>query len=385
MATPDRPTPAQPATRRSSRVVWIFAAIFIAAAIVVGLRRTSADRHVRAETATLATPTVRVIKPKESKADIDLVLPGNVEPFADTPIFARTAGYVKRWLVDIGTSVKAGQLLVEIDSPEIDQQLQQTQAALDQAASNLKLATLTADRWKIMLERKTVSQQETDEKVGQLAAAQAALESSQANVRRLEELKSFERVEAPFDGVITERAVNVGDLISSGDSGAKSEMLRLAQDNILRVFTHVPEGNSSQIKIGQAATIELASSPNAPAAGKVVHLAGAIDPASRTLLAEIQIDNHEHRWLAGGYSKVRLPIHSAKPALVVPVNTLLFRPSGTVVGVVNASGIVQLKHVELGRDFGTEVELASGVSPTDRVILNPSDSLEEGDQVRVIE
>ncbi len=379
-ASPDQPASA---ARRGSRIVWFLAVLFVAVAVIVGLQRLHASRQTRAETAELAIPSVRVITPRVSKANIDLVLPGNVQPFAETPIFARTAGYVKRWLVDIGTGVKAGQLLAEIDSPEIDQQLQQTRAALEQARANLKLATLTAERWKEMLARKTVSQQETDEKQGQLEAAQSSFNSAQADVRRLEELKSFEQISAPFDGVVTERKVNVGDLITVGNAAADNEMFRIAQDDVLRVFTNIPEGNSAQIKVGQEAKIALASAPSAPASGKVAHLAGAIDPASRTLLAEVQVDNHDHRLLAGGYARVILPIHSDHPALVVPVNTLLFRPDGTVVGVVNADNVVELKPVQIGRDFGTEVELTSGVAPTDRVILNPSDSLEAGDRVQV--
>lgn len=385
MAPPD-PSASEshaPASRPRSRLGWILALVFAAAAVIVGLGRWHSSRETRVETTGLATPSVQAAVPKMSKADIDLVLPGNVQPFADTPIFARTAGYVKRWLVDIGTPVKAGQLLAEIDSPEIDQQLEQTQASLDQAEANLKLAALTAERWKAMLQRKTVSQQETDEKVGQLDAAQAAVDSAKANVRRLQELKSFELVTAPFDGVITERKVNVGDLITVGAVGSGSEMFRIEQDDVLRVFTNVPEGNSGQVKAGQEARVELASAPASPATGKVMHLAGAIDPASRTLLAEIQVNNAGHRLLAGGYAKVRLPIHFDHPALVVPVNTLLFRPSGTVVGVVNADNVVQLKNIEIGRDFGTEVEVTSGLAPADRVILNPSDSLENGDKVQV--
>jgi len=377
------PQPAAPSKKGGNGLVWILAAIFIVAGAIVTVNRMHSAKETRAETAELATPSVHVITPKISKADVDLVLPGNVEPFADTPIFARTAGYVKRWLVNIGTNVKTGQLLAEIDSPEIDQQLQEAEASLDQAQSNYKLAALTAERWKAMLERKTVSQQETDEKDGQLSAAQATVDSAKANVRRLQELKSFELVTAPFDGVITQRQVNVGDLISVGASNSESEMFRIAQDNVLRVFTNIPEVNSEQVKVGQAARVELASSPSAPAEGKVVHLAGAIDPASRTLLAEVQVDNGDHRLLAGGYAKVILPIHSDKPALVVPVNTLLFRPDGTVVGVVKQDNTVELKGVKIGRDFGTEVEIVSGIAPTDRIVLNPSDSLESGDHVQV--
>jgi len=377
--TQERPAP----PKGRPWILWLLVLAFVAGAIFVGVRRMAAEKQTEKVTAAAAVPSVTVLRPEESKADIDLVLPGNVEPFVDTPIFARTSGYVKKWFTDIGAPVQEGQLLAEIDSPEVDQELQQAQAAAATALANRQLAEVTAARWQQMLKSKTVSQQETDEKVSQLAAAQAQENSANANVRRLQELKDFEKIVAPFDGRITERKVDVGDLITAGSNGNETELFRIAQDDVLRVFVNIPEVNAQQVTLGQKASVELASAPRHPAEGKIVHLAGAIDPATRTLLAEIQVDNHGHRLLAGGYATVHVPIHFDHPAMIVPVNTLLFRPGGTTVGVVGSDGKVKLKTVEIGRDFGTSVEIKSGLDANDSVILNPSDSLSDGDEVQM--
>jgi RND family efflux transporter MFP subunit len=352
--------------------------------VVVTIQRVGHARDTREATAALAIPTVHVIAPKVADKSTDLMLPGNVEPFQDTPVFARTSGYVTRWLVDIGADVKQGQLLAEIDSPELDQQLRQAQANAVQSAAALKLADVTAARWKLMLQHQTVSQQDSDEKQNQVEVDRANLTAAEANVQRLQELKGFEQVVAPFGGRIAARNVNVGDLITAGSTSASSQMFRIVQDNVLRVFVHVPEVNASSVHVGQEARIEMASAPGQTVTGKVVHLAGEIDPASRTLLVEIQVDNSAHRLLAGGYATVRLALANPHPALIVPANVILFRPEGTVAGVVGADGKVALQPVQIGRDYGTEIEITKGLQPTDQVIVAPSDSLESGDTVKVV-
>jgi len=373
-----------PAPRRGHWPIWLIAAVLLIGLITVTIQRIGHERATRQATAALAIPTVHVIAPKIADKSADLVLPGNVEPFQDTPVFARTSGYVTRWLVDIGADVKQGQLLAEIDSPELDQQLRQAQANAMQAAAALKLAQVTAARWKLMLQHQTVSQQDSDEKQNQVDVDAANLTAAEANVQRLQELKGFEQVVAPFGGRIAARNVNVGDLITAGSTSASSQMFRIVQDNVLRVFVHVPEVNAGAVRVGQEARIEMASAPGQTVTGKVVHLSGEIDPASRTLLVEIQVDNSAHRLLAGGYATVHLALANSHPALIVPANVILFRPEGTVAGVVGADGKVSLQPVQIGHDYGTEIEITKGLQPTDQVIVAPSDSLEPGDTVKVV-
>ncbi|HEY8902730.1 MAG TPA: efflux RND transporter periplasmic adaptor subunit [Chthoniobacterales bacterium] len=372
------------ASRRGHWPIWVIAAVLLIGLVVVTIQRVDHARATREATAALAIPTVHVITPKLADKSTDLILPGNVEPFQDTPVSARTSGYVTRWLVDIGADVKQGQLLAEIDSPELDQQLRQAQADAVQAAAALKLAQVTAARWKLMLQHQTVSQQDADEKQNQVDVDQANLTAAEANVQRLQELRGFEQVVAPFGGRIAARNVNVGDLITAGSTSAANQMFRIVQDDILRVFVHVPEVNAGAVHVGQEARIEMASAPGQAVTGKVVHLAGEIDPASRTLLVEIQVDNSAHRLLAGGYATVHLALANPHPALIVPANVILFRPEGTVVGVVGANGKVNLQPVQIGRDYGTEIEIAKGLQATDQVIVAPSDSLENGDIVKVV-
>jgi RND family efflux transporter MFP subunit len=383
-ASHQSPTQREPAAHRSYWPIWVALIILVAALIASTVQRLVHARATREASATLAISSVHVITPKVAAKSSDLVLPGNVEPFQDTPVFARTSGYVKRWVVDIGTDVKEGQLLAEIDSPELDQQLRQGEANATQAAATLKLAEVTAARWKLMLQHQTVSQQDSDEKQNEVEVDRANLSAAQANVQRLQELRGFEQVVAPFGGRIASRDVNVGDLITAGSTSAGSQMFRIVQDNILRVFVHVPEVNAGSVHIGQEARVEMASAPGQMAIGKITHLAGEIDPRSRTLLVEIQVDNSAHRLLAGGYATVHLALGNPHPSLLLPSNVLLFRPEGTVVGVIGADDKVSLRPVQIGHDFGSEIEIAKGLQPTDQVIVAPSDSLENGDVVKVM-
>lgn len=361
---------------------WLFLLIFAGLAIWAGMRHVQKGEEAQATSEASAIPTVLVGKPRMGQPDYDLTLPGNVQPYSTTPIYARTDGYLQRWLVDIGSQVKEDQLLAEIESPEIDQQLNQAVGQLQQAQANLKLAQVTADRWKEMLSKNTVSKQETDQKEGDLEAAKANAVAAAANVSRLQNLKEFERVVAPFDGIVTQRNVDVGALISSSASSGQKPLFQLADDHILRTYIDVPETQSAQVKIGQPAKIFLSSQPGHAIEGKVVRTANAIDPQSRTLLVELQIDNSQHKYLSGGYAIVHLPIHLEKPSLILPVNALLFRPEGTQAGVVGSDGTVALKTLKIGKDFGTSVEVLDGVTADEQIIINPSDSLRDGDKVK---
>lgn len=382
-----------PVTRKKGfPFVWlILLTVIVAAAFVyVTSQRAKAEESVKKMTQELAIPSVQVVNPTTTKNEGEIVLPGNVNPYADTPIFARTNGYVKRWLVDIGSQVKQGDLLVELEAPELDQQIRQAEGLVAQAQAKLDLAQSSDKRWKELLADKAVSQQEADEKAGDLATGEADLKAQQANLARLKQLKAFQQITSPFDGRVTVRNVQVGDLITAegGTSGARSELYRITQDNILRIYVNVPENYAGKIQAGQTAKIDLAFLPGVKVEGNVVRTSGTIDQQSRTMLAEVQVNNDNHEYLAGGYATVHFALPSSASATVLPVNTLLFRPDGTLVGVVNSENggdTVQLKRIKIGRDLGTNVEVVSGLDPHDRIILNPSDSLQNGDKVRVIE
>ncbi|MBU6402977.1 MAG: efflux RND transporter periplasmic adaptor subunit, partial [Verrucomicrobia bacterium] len=302
------------------------------------------------------------------------------QPFIEAPIYARVDGYLRRWYFDIGHGVRQGDLLAEIEAPELDQQLAQARADLSRAEANLELARVTDARWQELLKTASVSEQEAAEKSAGLATASAAVLAARANVHRLEELQSFERVVAPFDGVITERQTDIGQLIKAA---AGRELFRLAQTAVLRIYVRVPQTISPWIVPGQKVDLFLAEKPNRVFTGAIVRTAGAIDPASRTLLTEVQYQNERGDILAGAYVQVRFHSPAEAPALVLPANTLLFRAEGTQVGVLGPDHRVQLRHLKIGRDFGTAVEVLSGVTATDQVILNPSDSLAAGDTVQL--
>ncbi|MHB8519552.1 MAG: efflux RND transporter periplasmic adaptor subunit [Limisphaerales bacterium] len=374
-------SPALPAARRRLGKVWLAAALTIGLALLAGLLpRWKARALLRQESADLGAQYVTVVRPQPGGKESALVLPGEVRPFVEAPIYARTSGYLKQWYFDIGRAVTQGQLLAEIDTPEVNQQLAQARAELTRAAAALELARTTAARWEELLKTASVSEQEAAEKTAALATGSAAVEAARANVRRLEELQSFERVVAPFDGVITERKTDIGQLVNAG---AGVELFRLAQTRTLRVFVRVPQTWSQFIVPGQTAELLLTERPDRAFPAKIVRTAGAIDPDSRTLLTELQVDNERGEVLAGAYAQVRFQLPADRATLVLPANTLLFRAEGLQAGVVGADGRVELRTITLGRDFGTSVEVLAGVTANDRVILNPSDSLAAGSVVRL--
>lgn len=333
----------------------------------------------------LAEDTVLVVHPKRQSADVPLILPGTVQALRDASIYARTDGYLKSWQVDIGASVHEGQLLAEIDTPEIEQQLSQARAVLKQNEADLVLSQSSADRWKKLLQDNAVSQQETDEKTSDLEVKKANLAAAEANVRRLEQLQSFQKIYAPFDGVITARTTEVGNLINAGSAAQGRELFHIAQTKTLRVFVNVPEAYSSYAQPGIEAQIEMATAPGQKITGKLVRTTKAIDQVTHTLLAEIDVPNDDGKLLPGGYARVLFSISMDHPLLLIPANTLIFRSKGSQVGVVDDSGTVHLSDIKIGRDFGSKLEILQGLDELSSVILNPSDSLTEGTKVKVLE
>src|SRR4029453_4377837 len=314
------------------------------------------------------------VNPKPGDAVREIRLPGITQAFTDAPIFARTSGYLKRWSFDIGAQVKQGQLLAEIDSPEVDQQLQQARAGLETPQANLHQAQITADRWQALLESGSVSQQETDVAVSALSAMKATADSNAANVPRLEQLQGFEKIYAPFDGVVTARNTDIGALIDAGSATAARELFHVAAVPRLRVFVAVPEVYSRAAVTGASASLTLDEYPRRQFHGTLVRNSSAIDPASRTLLVEVDVDNPKGELLPGAYAFVHLKLPRQSPSVTVPANTLLFRAQGLQVGVVR-DGQAHLVPVTIGHDYGTTVEIVAGIEPGDQVILSPSDSL----------
>ena len=383
--TRDPTTPAAPRRRRRAvaLVALGVAALVLGLGIYSGVRaRSKADVTLKQATDAAAIITVNVVNPKPGDPVRDIRLPGVTQAFIDAPIFARTSGYLKRWYFDIGAQVKQGQLLAEIDSPEVDQQLQQARSDLETAQANLRQAKITADRWEALLESGSVSKQETDVAVSALSAMKATADSNAANVRRLEQLQGFEKVYAPFDGVVTARNTDIGALIDAGSAAAARELFHMAAIQRLRVFVAVPEIYSRAARTGAAAALTLDEYPGREFQGTLVRNASAIDPASRTLLVEVDVDNPKDELLPGAYVFVHLKLPRQAPSVTVPANTLLFRSQGLQVGVVR-DGQAQLVPVTIGHDYGTTVEIVAGVQPTDQVVVSPSDSLTSGTRVRI--
>jgi RND family efflux transporter MFP subunit len=311
-----------------------------------------------------------------------MVLPAQLQAYVQSAIYARTNGYLVSWTRDIGSHVKKGELLAEIDTPEVDQELSQAKAARQQIQAQLQLAKSSAERWTNLRKTDSVSQQEADQQTSAYTQAQANLAAADANVRRLEQLESFKHIYAPFSGVITRRNVDRGALITAGSTGQR-ELFDIAQVDPLRVYVSVPQADAPSIKPGMSAFIELQEFPNQKFPGKVVRTADAIDPATRTLLTEIDVPNKGDRLLPGAYAQVSfaVPLHGLR--MTVPVNTLLFRAEGPRVAVVGTDQKVHLKPVTIGRDFGTKLEILGGLDPNDQIVVNPADSLEDGQQVNV--
>ena len=372
---------------KPARRWWIavLAFVIVAAVVISGiLPRINARAALEKETAEMAIPTVSVITPKRGAPTQEVVLPANVQAYIDSPIYARTNGYLKRWYTDIGARVKAGQLIAEIETPEVDQQLRQSKADLATAEANLNLSQITATRYQDLLKTDSVSKQDTDNATGDLAAKQATVQSSQANVKRLEELQSFEKIYAPFDGVITARNTDIGALIDSGSSGGtRTELFHIAQPDKLRVYVSVPQVYSQAMKPGLSADLVLSEFPGRVFPGTLVRTADAIDQSTRTLLVEIRVNNPTGTLFSGAYAEVHLKLPPATSAFILPVNTLLFRSEGLRVAAVTDGRHAELKQITLGHDFGSEVEVVAGLTGDESIIANPPDSLVSGEEVRI--
>jgi RND family efflux transporter MFP subunit len=358
--------------------------VVLLAAVAGGIAaRARAAASVKVETLQMAIPTLSVASPKQGDGRSEVVLPGSIQAFTEAPIYARTSGYLKRWHADIGTHVKAGQLLAEIDAPEVDQQLRQARADLATSEANAALAETTANRWKALLVTESVTPQETDQMIGNRNAKRAMVESARSNVRRLEDTQSFQRITAPFAGVITARNVDVGALVGVGTgSGTGRELFHLAATQTLRVYVKIPQSHSRSAVPGVEAYTTLAERPESRFKGTLVRTADAIDPLSRTLLAEVDIDNATGTLMPGAYAQVHLRLRSGGDPWIVPATALLFRAEGPRVAVVRG-GKAELVPITIGRDLGTALEIASGLSADDQVVLNPPDSLVTGQAVNV--
>ena len=376
-------------TTKSARMRWLaLAVVSVAVAAVLGYgmwSRVRASKKLGAETSQLAVTTVSVVTPKQSTPAQEIILPGNVQPFISSPIYARTNGYLKNWYADIGAHVKQGQLLAVIDAPEVDQQLAQSLSNVNTAKANLALAEITKNRYEGLIKTNAVAQQDVDNAVGSYKANQAIVEADEANVKQLQALQGFERVYAPFDGVVTARNTDIGDLIDSGSSGGvKTDLFHIAQPGVLRVYVNVPEEYSQGVKVGMTANLALAEFPGRTFQGKLVRTAEAINVTTRTLLIEVDVQNPTSILLTGSYAEVHLQVPTAASTFLIPVNTLLFRTEGLRVGVVK-DGKVALATVTAGHDFGDQIEIVSGLKADDQVIVNPPDSIVAGQQVQIVQ
>jgi RND family efflux transporter MFP subunit len=368
---------------------WLALAVAVigtTALLVTGIRsRVKASAKLRTKTSQIALTPVSVVSPERATPAQEIILPGNVQPFITSPIYSRTNGYLAKWYVDIGTRVKQGQLLALIETPEVDQQVEQSLSNLNTAKANLALAEITKNRYEGLLKSHAVAQQDVDNAVGTYNANQAIVDAAQANVKQLQALQSFEKIYAPFDGVVTARNTDIGDLINSGSSGGvKTDLFHIAQPGVLRVYVNVPEEYSQGMKVGMTADIVLAEFPGRKFQGKLVRTADAINVTTRTLLIEIDVDNPTGTLLTGSYAEVHLKVPTQASTFLLPVNTLIFRSEGLQVGVVN-DGKVVLTSVTPGHDLGNQIEIVSGLKANDQVVINPPDSIVSGQQVQTVQ
>jgi RND family efflux transporter MFP subunit len=373
---------AQPAKKSGLFAIIVVAILMVAGGFAL-VRRFTERGALAKETERLAVPTVSVSKPSAEPAADELVLPAQLQPYVESAIYARTNGYLLRWTKDIGSQVKKGELLAEIDTPEIDQELSQAKAAQQQTVAQLQLAKSTAERWANLRKTDSVSQQEADQQSSAYTQAVANNAAAEANVRRLQQLESFKHIYAPISGVLTRRNTDVGALITAGSSGTGKELFDIAQVDPLRVFVSVPQANAGSMRAGLPAYIELSEHPGQKFSGKVVRTSDAIDPATRTLLTEIDVPNPQEHLLPGSYAEVHFAVPVQIARLSVPVNALLFRPEGPRVAVVGPDRKVHLKAINIGRDYGIKVEILGGLDPNDQIVVNPADSLEEGQEVNI--
>ena len=357
--------------------------VLITAGVVTFLNRSTEADALAKETEAVSIPTVAIIQPKLEAGDDELVLPGNLQAFEESPIFARTNGYLLRWTKDIGSKVQKGELLALIDTPEVDQELSQARAAREQVKSALELAKISADRWANLRKSDSVSQQEADQQASGYQQAQANLAAADANVRRLEQLESFKNVYAPFSGVLTRRNVDPGALINSGAGATGKELFDIARVDPLRVYVSVPQAYAPAMKVGVKAAVTLQEFPGQKFVGTIARTADAIDPATRTLNTEVDVPNKDGKLLPGSFGQVHFATGTSVPRITIPVNAMLFRAEGARVAVVDKDGKVTLRPITIGRDFGATLEILGGLDANDQVIINPSDSLEEGQKVHV--
>src|SRR5579863_10332515 len=376
--------------RERPRRTWLKIAIVlvvVVAILFVGIRsRKSQEASLRTVSAEIAVTPVSVVQPKPAAPAQEIILPGSIEPFISSPIYARTDGYLKKWYFDIGAHVKSGQLLATIQAPEVDEQLSQSKSTLATAQANLKLAQITMDRYQGLLLKHAVAQQDVDNAVGNYTANKAMVDADTANVRHYEALVAYENVYAPFDGVVTARNSDIGDLINAGSNTApRTDMFHIAQTSTMRVYVNVPEEYWRGIKPGQTeADIVLAEFPGEKFPGKVVRSSEAINGITRTLLTEIDLPNPENTLLSGSYAEVHLHVSSQTPTFLIPDNTLLFRTQHLQVGLVG-DGKVTITDITPGHDFGTEMEVVAGLKAGDQIVVNPPDSLVSGQQVKIVQ
>jgi RND family efflux transporter MFP subunit len=361
---------------------WVGLIVALALGAWGEIDRVVARNALGKETARDAVPTVVVVKPARTDLGEDLVLPGTVQAYIESPIYARTNGYLKTWYTDIGSAVKKGQLLAEIETPEVDQQLQQAIADLATARANEALSKTTNERWIDLLKTESVSKQDAEEKAGDAAAKKASADAAAANVSRLHELESFKRVVAPFDGVITARNTDIGALINAGQASG-AELFRLADTKKLRIYVQVPERYAASAKPGLPAELTFTEQPDKSYTATTVRTANALDPGLRTLQVELQLDNAKGELFPGAYAEVHFKLSGDAQSLRLPANTVLFRAAGLQVATVDAQNHAHLKSVVQGRDFGNTIEILSGLSADDSVVINPPDSIVDGAVVRV--
>src|ERR1700716_2386603 len=375
--------------RSRSRKHWIILAIAliaVAALLAWGIwSRFGASTARRAETPKAALPAVSIVSPKRTAPAQEVILPGNVQPFITSPIYARTNGYLRKWYFDIGAHVKQGQLLAVIEAPEVDQQMQQSLSNLNTAKANLALAETTKNRYQGLLKSNAVSQQDADNAVGTYDANKAIVDANQANVKQLQALQSFEKIYAPFDGVVTARNMDIGDLINSGSSGGvKTDLFHIVQPGVLRVYVNVPEEYSQGIKVGMTADLNITEFPGRKFQGKLVRTANDINVTTRTLLIEIDVDNPTGTLLTGSYAEVHLAVPTQASTFLIPVNTLIFRSEGLHVATVK-DGKVVLAAVTPGHAICNQLELVAGVKREDQIIVNPPDSIVSGQGVQIVQ
>jgi membrane fusion protein, multidrug efflux system len=373
--------PASP--RKALMIVGVLVLVLVLAGGITLLGRVNHDRALAKETERETIPTVAVVKPLAEKPDEELVLPGSLLAYEESPIYARTNGYLIKWYRDIGSRVKQGELLAKIDTPEVDQELDQARATRQQVVAQLGLAKISADRWEALRKTDSVSAQEADQQTSGYKQAQANLAAADANVRRLEQLEGFKDVYAPFDGVLTRRNVDPGALINAGAGATGRELFDIARVDPLRVYTSVPQAYAPFIKVGEKTAITLQEFPGEKFVATIARTAEAIDTNTRTLLTEVDVPNKDGRLLPGSFGEVHFAVGNNVNKVTVPVNAMLFRAQGAQVAVVGPKNKIQLRSINIGRDYGTSLEILGGVSADDLIVINPPDSLENGQQVNV--